>query len=150
MAHFTIRTDRWPQVSDHIAPVMVVFDGRFNGYRDILLPLACEDDLVKAAIMVTSMYHLSGYQPALRKQADASYNAVIQRLRLDALQSPDRSTALSTSAWAVVLILLTAETVSGGTNLPYLFKMLRCLASANESTNQGSVLRSFLEEQTNM
>jgi Fungal specific transcription factor domain len=129
---------------------MVVFDGRFNGYRDILLPLACEHDLVKTAIMVASMYHLGTNQPALRKQADASYNAVVQRLRLDAQHSPDQSTALSTSAWTVVLILLTAETVSGGTNLPYLFKMLRFLASANETTNQGSVLHSFLVEQTNM
>lgn len=129
---------------------MVVFDGRFNGYRDILLPLACEHDLVKAAIMAASMYHLSANQPALRKQADASYNAVVQRLRLDAQRCPDQSTALSTSTWAVVLILLTAETVSGGTNLPYLFKMLRFLASANETTNQGSVLHSFLVEQTNM
>lgn len=129
---------------------MVVLDGKFNGYRDILLPLACEDDLVKAAVMVASMYHLCMHQPEMRRQADAHHYAIIQRLRHDAEWSTDKSNVLSMSAWATIVILLTVETVSGGTNLPYLFKMLRCVASAYNCAKQGSVLQSFLIEQTKM
>ncbi|KAJ3463554.1 hypothetical protein MRS44_008340 [Fusarium solani] len=45
--------------SDHIAPEMVVIDDRNNGWRSLVLPLACMDELVMSSVMAVSAFHLS-------------------------------------------------------------------------------------------
>lgn len=133
--------------SSSVAPVMVVLDGRFNGYRDLILPLACEDDLVKDAVSVVSMYHLAPERPEMHFHAEAGLQLIIRRLlqRISQLEN-----ALDLSAWATIIVLLVGETITGGNNLPFLFRILQHLAAANAKPCQESVMHSFLQEQTRM
>lgn len=132
--------------SEAIAPVMVVFDGKFNGYRDLILPMAVEDDLVRQAVSVVSMYHLARQHGESQESADARLQAIIRDLR----KRTDAFNLSDISAWVTILVLLTGETVTGGTNLPYLFRLLQHLMDANSAAGQGSAIHSFLEEQSLM
>ena len=123
---------------------MVVLDGEFNGYRNKILPLACEDPLVGAAVSVVAMYHLTPLQRHLQNPADLGFQNIIRHLH----QRSKQTGGLDISAWTAVIVLLTGETVIGGTNLPYLFKMLEHLARAN--TPSDSDMYTFLSEQTRM
>lgn len=133
--------------SSSVAPVMVVLDGKFNGYRDLILPLACEDDLVKGAVSVVSMYHLAPGRPELQYHADSGLQSIIRQLleRTSQLEN-----ALDLSAWATIIVLLVGETITGGSNLPFLFRILQHLSEANTKLGQESVMHSFLQEQTRM
>jgi hypothetical protein len=133
--------------SSMIAPVMVVLDGEFNGYRNLILPLACEDELVRSAVSVVCMYHLAHQRPGLQYRADAGFQSLLHNLRL---RTSDRSDLVDVSAWTTIIILLTGETITGGSNLPYLFKILQYLAAANLENGRNSVMHSFLTEQTRM
>lgn len=133
--------------SDAIAPVMVVFDGKFNGYRDLILPMAVEDDLVKEAVSVVSMYHLARQRGGSPVAADARLQEIIRQLR----HRTDTFSLSDISAWVTIVVLLTGETVTGGTNLPYLFRLLQHLMDANSASDQGgSAIHSFLKEQSLM
>ena len=133
--------------SSSVAPVMVVLDGKFNGYRDLILPLACEDDLVKGAVSVVSMYHLAPERPEMQFHADSGLQSIIRKLleRTSQLEN-----ALDLSAWATIIVLLVGETITGGSNLPFLFRILQHLSEANTKLGQESVMHSFLQEQTRM
>ncbi|OAL20824.1 hypothetical protein AYO22_08452 [Fonsecaea multimorphosa] len=133
--------------SSTIAPVMVVLDGKFNGYRDLILPIAFEDQLVRSAVCVVAMHHLAHQRPGLQSRAEAGFQAIISELRLRTSTQLD---LVDIFAWTTIIILLTGETITGGTNLPYLFKILQHLAAANARDGRESVMHSFLMEQTRM
>ncbi|KAK5400828.1 hypothetical protein LTR06_011212 [Exophiala xenobiotica] len=136
--------------ASHIAPIMVLLDSDLNGYRSVLLQFACEDDLVRCAIMTASLYHKSVHQPGLRSKADAYYMNIIQRLRRQAGDVHGHDGALKVSTWATVVLLLVVENVSGGTNMPQVFRMLRYVADSNVPQAHTSALSTFLKQQTNM
>lgn len=129
---------------------MVLLDSDFNGYRSVLLPFACEDDLVRCTIMTASLYHKSVHQPGLRNKADVYYMNIIQRLRRQAGDVHGHDGALKLSTWATVVLLLVVENVSGGTNMPQVFRMLRYVADSNVPQAHSSTLSTFLKQQTNM
>lgn len=133
--------------SSSVAPVMVVLDGKFNGYRDLILPLACEDKLVKRAVSVVSMYHMAPEKPEMQFQADVGLQLIIRQLLQRTTQLEN---ALDLSAWTTIVVLLVGETITGGSNLPFLFKILLHLSAANSISGQESVMHSFLREQTRM
>ena len=133
--------------SSNVAPVMVVVDSDFNGYRSLLLPLATADETVRAAVCVASMNYLSQQNPAIARHADLGLQQVLSQLRRRTSSPTD---LVDLSAWATVIILLTAETITGGSNFPILFKILQHLATANMENGRTSVLHTFLAEQTRM
>lgn len=63
-----------------IAPYMVVLDSSSNGWRDMILPIACQEPLVQRAVSVVSAFHFSSYRPELCQYAEAGRNDVIARL----------------------------------------------------------------------
>lgn len=126
---------------------MVVADSPFNGYRNLLLPLACEDELVRATICVASLDLLAQKQPHLQRKAELGLQRILNQLRK---RTSARNDLVDLSAWAAVILLLTAETITGGANLPYLFKILQHLEAANTSHGKMSVMHTFLAEQTRM
>ena len=133
--------------SDTIAPVMVVVDSNFNGYRNLLIPLACEDELVRAAVCVASLDFMAQQRPEMQRRAELGFQSILGQLRQ---RTSARSSLVDLSAWAAIIILLTGETITGGTNLPYLFKILQHLAAANTEDGCTSVMHAFLAEQTRM
>ncbi|THW92366.1 hypothetical protein D6D18_06347, partial [Aureobasidium pullulans] len=70
--------------SQSIASIMVVFDSGSNGYRNFLLPLAYEDDLVQRAVSVVAAFHMAPQRPDLLPVAEKGLSSIIQRLRADA------------------------------------------------------------------
>lgn len=133
--------------STNIAPIMVVVDSSFNGYRNLILPLACENDLVKGAVSVASLHHLAPLMPELQQQADRGFQRILGQLRQ---RTSSRSDLMDIPAWTTLIVLLTAETITGGNNLPYLFRILQHLATANAGDERKSVMHTFLSEQTRM
>ncbi|TFB00183.1 hypothetical protein CCMA1212_007592 [Trichoderma ghanense] len=136
--------------SEFIAPKMVVFDFHGNGYRDILLPLACEDELVGQAISVIAAFHLSQRAPQMRMAAEVGQHAILSKLFRDSLQlEPRRLFSLST--WATILVLLVGETITGANNYVHLLEILSNLAQSSDSVPSLSpITRGFIKEQTRM
>lgn len=127
---------------------MVILDGVSNGYRDILLPLACEDDLLRRAICVVATQHLALQNTYHQNAADQSRAAVISRLRQDSLQScPDR--IFNASTWATLIVLLVGETITGSSECGHMLQTLISLAW-NVSQTTPSRLTRFLLQQTHM
>ncbi|KAJ5318758.1 uncharacterized protein N7506_011462, partial [Penicillium brevicompactum] len=134
--------------AQEVAPVMVILDSVSNGYRDVLLPLACEDDLLQHAICVVATQHLALHNTYHQHAADQSRAAVISRLRRESLQScPDR--IFNVSTWATLIILLVGETITGSSECGHMLQILISLAW-NVSQKTPSELSSFLLQQTHM
>lgn len=126
---------------------MVVLDIA-NGYREILLPLACEDELLQRAVGVVAAQHLALYQPSYQEIADKGRASIISRLRRDSLgASPER--VFNVSTWATLIVLLVGETITGSSEYGYLLQSLLCLAQ-NIAQIEPSAARDFLTQQTHM
>ncbi|UPL01428.1 hypothetical protein LCI18_012362 [Fusarium solani-melongenae] len=115
-----------------VAPVMVVLDSLSNGYRDIILPLACQDEVLERAVSVVSAFHLAQKAPGLRPAAEAGHHAIVTKLRRDSLKlTPEQ--LFNPYTLATILVLLVGETITGADNYTYLLEMLNCLAQSPES-----------------
>lgn len=127
---------------------MVVLDNVANGYRDVLLPLACEDDLLRTAVGVVASQHLALNDPRFQSVADEGRAVVISRLRRESLQaSPDQVFNLST--WATLTVLLVGETITGSSEYSHLLQTLMCLIH-NIGKIAPSAARDFLLQQGHM
>ena len=127
---------------------MVVLDNVANGYRDVLLPLACEDKLLRTAVGVVASQHLALKDPRFQSTADEGRAAVISQLRRESLQaSPDQVFNLST--WATLIVLLVGETITGSSEYSHLLQTLMCLIH-NIGKIAPSAARDFLEQQSHM
>ncbi|KAJ5753278.1 hypothetical protein N7520_010195 [Penicillium odoratum] len=107
--------------AEQVAPVLVVLDQVSHGYRDVLLPLACEDGLVQRAVSVVATQHLALYSPFYQSIADRGRAVLISRLGQDST-SPDR--VFTTSTWATRIILLVGETITGSSEYGHLLQTL--------------------------
>ncbi|OJD36357.1 c6 zinc finger domain protein [Diplodia corticola] len=137
--------------SSAVAPVMVVLDRVSNGYRDFILPMACEDEVLRRAVEVVAAQHLCHEKrPDLQAAAEAGRAAVISRLRRDALQAPPER-VFNVYTWATLIVLLVGETVTGSSEYGYLVQMLMCLSrNSNAGPGHSAQLGDFLKQQTHM
>ncbi|KAJ5308386.1 hypothetical protein N7476_009042 [Penicillium atrosanguineum] len=132
--------------AEQVAPVMVFLDHVSNGYRDVLLPLACEDELVQRAVGVVAAQHLALHSPSYQAIADHGRAALISRLCRDST-SPDR--VFNTSTWATLIVLLVGETITGSSEYGHLLQTLMCLFQNADRIAPSSAC-SFLSQQTHM
>ncbi|KAF4967715.1 hypothetical protein FSARC_4776 [Fusarium sarcochroum] len=133
--------------SDIIAPHMVVLDSSNNGYRDIILPLACQDENLAQAVSVVSAFHLGQKDPKLQLAAEAGHQAIVEKLRKDSLHlSPEQ--LFNPYILATILVLLVGETITGADNYTYLLEMLNCLTQSPEwiATLPPSLQEFFLQQ----
>ncbi|KAK6000902.1 hypothetical protein QM012_002985 [Aureobasidium pullulans] len=136
--------------SQNIASIMVIFDTGFNGYRNFLLPMAYQDDLVQRAVSVVAAFHLSTRRPDLIPLAETGRAEIIKRLRADAF-AKDSNKVFSTSTWATIILLLVGETVTGSRDFVHLYPMLTNLLSHNRLLEtENSAERGFLLQQSRM
>ena len=129
---------------------MVVFDGKFNGYRDIILPLALQDNVLRRAVSVVAAQHINADIPALMRPAAAGQLAIISKLRRDSFNLS--STELfNASTWATILMLLVGETITGEDNFAYLLEMLVFVSNACQpGFNMPANVYEFFMQQTRM
>ncbi|KAG9855475.1 hypothetical protein KCU98_g1530, partial [Aureobasidium melanogenum] len=134
--------------SQSIASIMVIFDTGFNGYRNFLLPMAYQDDLVQRAVSVVAAFHLSTKSPDLIPLAETGRAEIIKRLRADAF-AKESNKVFSTSTWATIILLLVGETVTGSRDFVHLYPMLTNLLSHNRLLEtEMSAERGFLLQQS--
>lgn len=138
-----------PVVSEAIAPVMVVLDTVPNGYRDLILPMAIEDDVLRRAVGVVAAQRLSYERPELKDAAEAGRTAIISRLHRESMCSP-ADQVFNKYTWATLIVLLVGETVTGNADYSFLVQMLLCLSTSTIATGEDSDVTRFLQAQTNM
>lgn len=133
-----------------VAPAMVVLDIFSNGYRDIILPLACQDEVLERAVSVVSAFHLAQKAPGLRPAAEAGHHAIVTKLRRDSFKlTPEQ--LFNPYTLATILVLLVGETITGADNYTYLLEMLNCLVQSPESIAAlPQSLREFFLQQIKM
>lgn len=135
--------------SETVAPVMVVLDSVSNGYRQLILPMAYEDEILRRAVSVVAAQHLSRERPEMKHIAEAGRSAVISRLRRDSFTaSPDK--IFSKATWATLIVLLVGTTVTGSADFAFLVQMLLCVAANNQAAFEDPDHEHFLQTQTNM
>ncbi|PYH83284.1 hypothetical protein BO82DRAFT_373338 [Aspergillus uvarum CBS 121591] len=133
--------------ANNIAPVMVLLDIS-NGYRDFILPMACQDEVLQRAVAVVAAQHVSLRQPALQAAAEADRSVIISRLlRASNVGSPDQ--VFNPATWATLLVLLVGETVTGSPEYKLLLQTLFTMAKNVKSLGH-THLHEFLLQQTDM
>lgn len=135
-------------VSTTIASGMVILDGPHNGYRNLILPLAASNPMVRKAVSSVSGYHLWRNNPELRAAADISRTEVIQQMK-NASVASNPEQALSASTWATLLVLLIGELILGGDHYIFLLRMM-CSLQASGVQEENSDLLEFLHRQTDL
>lgn len=134
-------------VSVAIAPVMVVTDNMKNGYREFILPLACQDELLQRTVGVVAAQHLSQSQPYLRGATERGYKAIIERLQRDATSG---NSVFSTNTWATLIVLLVGATIEPDPNFGPLLRMLLLIAQNCSASSMHKDVYDFLSKQTHM
>lgn len=110
---------------------MVILDKVSNGYREFILPMALQDEVLCRAVAVVATQHLSQGQPALELAAEKGRTAVISRLRRDASLA---SQVFNEFTWATLIVLLVGETV---TITPTTASLSRCCYACRTTTPSG-------------
>ncbi|KAE8138928.1 hypothetical protein BDV38DRAFT_270144 [Aspergillus pseudotamarii] len=134
--------------ASEVAPVMVIFDNVSNGYRDIFLPLACEDEVLRGAIRAVAAQHLALRHPGFQGMAEIGRAAIISRLRRDSLQATSHS-IVNLRTWAILIVLLVGETITGSPEYSHLLRTLLSLMPSLCQIEKTPAYR-FLIQQTHM
>ncbi|KAI1443563.1 hypothetical protein F5Y02DRAFT_419850 [Annulohypoxylon stygium] len=111
--------------STHIAPQMVLVDDCTNGWRHLILPLACSDELVMSSVLTVAAFHYSKRARGSRIADPVKlYSKTISELqkRRD-LCNGDLDAKCRVIVTIVVLLLSTI--VSGSSDFVILFRMLQ-------------------------
>ncbi|KAH0523228.1 hypothetical protein TsFJ059_008263 [Trichoderma semiorbis] len=122
-------------VSQNIAPTLVVFDGPSNGFRYHMLPLAWDIELVRYALLAMSANHMRFRRHQLLPLALTFQSAAIEKL--SAMSKMDNYTSdTSVTVLATIILLLITDMMNGGPQFHLLFGMV---TSWVDATNCGSV-----------
>ena len=118
------------QVSDNVAPQMVVMDDLYNGWRYLILPVACVDKMVMNAVSTVSASHISNKVIDPRRvEPDKFYTHAILglrgRTRLSSYDLCERQFVLIT-----ILVLLVNVMITGSSDFPTLLHMLQSALDA--------------------
>ena len=114
-------------VSSHVASVGAVIDLGFNGYRDLILPMAENDQLVRQAIVAVSDQHLAS-QSGRRLMEQTVYGDLLRHLisrsrRFHPWQDEPTLTAL--------LLLHIREMIGGSGDFHLLYGSLRTIVNSS-------------------
>ncbi|KAM5356793.1 hypothetical protein ACJ41O_003439 [Fusarium nematophilum] len=134
------------KVSNHIAQLIAVINLGFNGYRDLVLPQAETDPLVRKAIVVIVEQHLSLQNRTTVSLDPTAYSSLVRDLiaRSNKCAPQDDESALT-----VLLLLHIREMISGSDNFKLVYGSLRVVVNAlQESLDPlSSDMRKFLTMQ---
>ncbi|KAJ9132591.1 hypothetical protein NKR23_g11089 [Pleurostoma richardsiae] len=138
----------------YVSPVMLMFDDEANGYRYQILPLTHSDPVIRRAVCVTAAFHLSGRVPELRGPAEVGRDAIIRKLRETAPQTTTQL-LLDERTWAVILLLVVADLVTGHEHVLVLYRMLALFMHGwarqeEENVESSSKLGKFLYYQSRL
>ncbi|RMZ75986.1 hypothetical protein DV738_g5174, partial [Chaetothyriales sp. CBS 135597] len=135
-------------LSNAMAPEMLIIDGQHNGYRNLILPLALNDQLVQQAVSSIAGLHMWRNRPDVCYQADASRAQVIHKLK-EASMVPQANKVFTLSTWMTLLVLLLGELALGGDHYIYLLRMMRSMRAHGIHDTSPEIMQ-FLHRQTDM
>lgn len=136
--------------SEDIAPTMVPIDGPRNGFRTILLPLACEHELVRYALLASSANHLRLKKPELAPAATRYQTAAIASLT-GAANITQGQIHTGATTLATIVLLLVNDMVTGCHDFRLLIGMAKSwiLAFGDAQNPEDEPVVRFLKEQIN-
>lgn len=117
-------------VSVQIAPRIAVVTHGFNGFRDLILPLAEVDLLVRQAVLSVSTQHISSRFGECPFPVSDMYSGLIQNLLT---QSQQMQPSRDHSSRIALLLLHIREMVSGTEGFKLIYGCLRSLVKATSS-----------------
>lgn len=135
-------------VSINMAPGMVVLDSKNNGYRNLILPFAVQDKLVRQAVMSIAGLQFARTCPEMHPAAEFSRAQVIKQLMQSSISSAPEQ-VFNISSWMTVLVLLIGELALGGDHYSYLLRMM-CSIKDHGVVDPNPELVRFLTLETNM
>jgi hypothetical protein len=135
--------------SEVVAPFMVILDTTENGFREHLLRMAVEDELLRRAVGVVAAQHLARERPHIRNAAEAERLAIISRLRENSM-SATADQVFNEYTWATLIVLLVGETVTGSEEYSFLVGMLLTLSANSKTENRDPMAKRFFRSTTNM
>ncbi|KAF3062642.1 hypothetical protein CFAM422_010533 [Trichoderma lentiforme] len=121
--------------SENIAPTLVSMDGLSNGYRTMILPLACTNDLVRSATLAASANHLRYQRPKLSPLASRLQSTAIEKLSVFS-RDVTASGATRSAVLAAIILLLVTDMMNGGQQFYLLLNMAKSWIEAKK--NDGS------------
>ena len=106
---------------------MAVIDRGFNGYRDLILPYAEQDHLVREAVVLVSREHIS-----LCRHGDVIPDAMAYDNLIQGLLARSYLGVLyqHTSSMTVLLLLHLREVISGSSDFKLIYATLRAFVDA--------------------
>lgn len=118
----------------------------FNGYRDLVLPRAETDPLVRKAVLLVVEQHLSLQNGTAISLDPAAYSSLVRELITRSHQCAPQD---DDSALTALLLLHIREMISGSDNFKLIYGSLRVVvnALASNSNDKRSDLRRFLQMQ---
>lgn len=147
----SVAVDLTRLVSSTIASIMVTFDRGNNGYRNIILPLAHQDELVQRAVCVVSAFHIGRQDPSLYETAEAGRTAIIAKLSQSARNNENSNEVFNLSTLVTLLVLLVGEMVTGSTEFNHLYSMMSALIQGSNILQEtSSSVEAFLRQQVHM
>jgi len=118
----------------------------FNGYRDLVLPRAETDPLVRKAVLLVVEQHLSLQNGKTVSLDPAAYGSIVRELISRSNQCAPQD---DDSALTALLLLHIREMISGSDNFKLIYGSLRVVVNALAAKGDGktSDLRRFLQMQ---
>ncbi|KAM0491678.1 hypothetical protein ACHAP8_010452 [Fusarium lateritium] len=118
----------------------------FNGYRDLILPRAETDPLVRKAVLLVVEQHLSLQNGTSISLDPAAYGSLVRELISRSHQCAPQD---DDSALTALLLLHIREMISGSDNFRFIYGSLRVVvnAFAARSEDRRTDLRTFLQLQ---
>ncbi|KAL9573102.1 hypothetical protein ACKAV7_002787 [Fusarium commune] len=132
--------------SNNIAQLIAVINMGFNGYRDLVLPRAETDPLVRKAVLLVVEQHLSLQNGTAISLDPAAYGSLVRELIMRSHQCAPQD---DDSALTALLLLHIREMISGSDNFRLIYGSLRVVVNAlAKNAGEGtSDLRRFLQMQ---
>ncbi|KAJ4258730.1 hypothetical protein NW762_007816 [Fusarium torreyae] len=132
--------------SNNIAQLIAVINMGFNGYRDLVLPKAETDPLVRKAVLLVVEQHLSLQKGTAITLDPAAYGALVRELISRSHQCAPQD---DDSALTALLLLHIREMISGSDNFKLIYGSLRVVVNALAASrdDKSSDLRRFLQMQ---
>ncbi|KAF5687529.1 trehalase [Fusarium denticulatum] len=137
---------RFCLVSNNIAQLIAVINMGFNGYRDLVLPRAETDPLVRKAVLLVVEQHLSLQNGTAISLDPVAYGSLVRELIMRSHQCAPQD---DDSALTALLLLHIREMISGSDNFRLIYGSLRVVVNAlAKNAGEGtSDLRRFLQMQ---
>ncbi|KAF5577157.1 trehalase [Fusarium pseudocircinatum] len=132
--------------SNNIAQLIAVINMGFNGYRDLVLPRAETDPLVRKAVLLVVEQHLSLQNGTAISLDPVAYGSLVRELIMRSHQCAPQD---DDSALTALLLLHIREMISGSDNFRLIYGSLRVVVNAlAKNAGEGtSDLRRFLQMQ---